>query len=189
MSNNADQVRVAANGAVHVAPAGTAVPTALDALAGTYVNLGYTSEDGVGLSVSTSREPVKVWQAVAPVRYLLTGKEVSLKMALAQFSKDTLPLYLGGGTVTASGVAPNEVYKITIPDTDEVDERVLVIDAEDGDYTYRYVFPRVMVSETDDVTLKRTEASFLGLTMMAMQDATDGLGYVLTDDPAFDPTP
>lgn len=183
MSLNADEVRVAANGHVYIAPKDTALPTDLSALSASYKDLGYLSEDGAALGVSTSREAVKVWQSATPVRYILNERIVTVKLPLAQFNLDTVPLYFGGGTV--STVSPG-LYKYEAPEGDDVDERVLVLDAVDGIYTYRYVCPRVMAADTDDIALRRNQESLLGVTLNTL--ATEGTGplFLLTDDPAFD---
>lgn len=49
-------------GAIYVAPAGTTLPTdAGTALSGSFVNLGYISEDGVTLTTSEETDTIKAW--------------------------------------------------------------------------------------------------------------------------------
>ena len=49
-------------GSIYVAPIGTALPTdASTSLSGSYVNLGYISEDGVTLTTSEETDTIKAW--------------------------------------------------------------------------------------------------------------------------------
>jgi len=185
MALNNDEIRVAANGRVSIAPKGTAVPEDLAPLAAAFVDVGAVSDDGATIARKVNQDGVNIWQSTAPARYLITGTEVTVAMALMQFNPVTLPLYFGGGevveTTTGSGV-----FKFDIEGGGSLDERVLVIDAFDGTLQYRYVFSRVQVSDTDDLSLKRTEASGLGITFGVLAPSTgDIMGTVITNDPAF----
>jgi hypothetical protein len=183
MPLNNDEIRVAGNGRVYVAPKGTALPTDLTALAAAYVDVGSASEDGVVISRSVDQEGVSIWQSSAPARYLITGVEVTVAMTLMQFNEFTLPLYFGGGSVTSTGTAPNKVFSYNVSSAATVDERILVVEAYDGTLTYRYIFPRVMVQETDDLQLQRTAASGLGLTFGVLAPSTGTtMATVVTND-------
>ena len=105
----ASEIRVAGTGAVYVAPVGTAVPSTVnDALNAAFRNLGYVSTDGVRVARTMDTEQVNAWQAIAPLRYLITGVQLTAAFDLQQFNKDTLPLYLGGGTIVNQGGCPGQ---------------------------------------------------------------------------------
>jgi hypothetical protein len=183
------QIRVAPNGAIYAAAAGTPLPTAVDTpLASPWVNLGYASDDGVTLSRSLDIEEVNVWQSASPARYIVTKTSVSFGFSLVQFNADTLPLYFGlpSSAVTESG-AGSGIFKMTVPADVQIDERAWCVESIDGDIHTRYIFQRGMITATDDLPLKRTEGSALPMTVSAMT-ATDGsLCVVLTDDPNLEP--
>lgn len=183
MPLNNNEIRVAGNGRVYVAPAGTALPIDMAALAAAYVDVGSTNEDGAVISRSIDQEGVSIWQSSVPARYLITGVEVTVNFTLMQFNEFTVPLYFGGGAVTSTGTAPNQVFTYNVTSAATVDERVMVIEAYDGTLTYRYVFPRVMVQETDDLQLQRTAATGLGVTFGVMAPATGtNMMTVITND-------
>lgn len=63
--NDKDNITIGrpkAGGAIYVAPLGTALPTdAGTSLSGSYVNLGYVTEDGVTQSTSEETDMIKAW--------------------------------------------------------------------------------------------------------------------------------
>lgn len=184
MPLNNDEIRVAGNGRVYIAPKGTALPADLAAPAAEFVDIGGVSDDGATISRSVDQEGVNIWQSASPARYLITGVEVTVQMTLMQFNEVTLPLYFGGGEVVPSGVDPNIIYTFDISSNADMDERVMLIDAFDGTLQYRYIFPRVQVQDTDDLALKRTEASGLAITfgVLAPNSGTT-MASVVTNDP------
>lgn len=183
------QIRVAPNGAIYAAPAGTAAPTAVATpLASPWVNLGYASDDGVTLSKSLETEEVNVWQSASPARYIVTKVSVGFGFSLVQFNADTVPLFFGlPSTALVESGAGSGIFELTVPADVSLDERAWCVESIDGDVHTRYVLQRGMVTETDDLPLKRTEASVLPMTVSAMT-ATDGsLMVILTDDLNLEP--
>lgn len=181
-----DQIRVFANGSVYVAPAGTAAPAdfeaALDPL---LIDLGYTSEDGVGMTKGRTIEPINVWQLLYPARRVITEEDLSINFALRQWSQDTVALAFDGGTFTAAGTG----FKYEPPASPTLQEKLVVIEAVDGAYTYRWIFPKMIVQENGDTQLVRSSAADLPLTLGII--GVDGVApwHLLTNDPAFDPGP
>lgn len=185
MAIDATEVVVGANGQVYVAPVGSTAPTdAETAPAAAFVNLGYTSEDGATITDSRETENIGAWQSAYPIRRLVTSRELTVAFALRQWNESTVELAFGGGAVTGS--TGDWVY--TPPGPEELDERALILDWQDGDKEYRLYIPRGIVTENVETTLNRTSAADLPITFAAMpaDDATP-IYTLFTNDDAFAP--
>lgn len=186
---DATEIRIAKNGSINVAPVGTALPdgsTATDVdgdLDSAFVNLGYASEDGVGLNVTPEFLEVPAWQARTPVRRELQAQALSSTFTLLQWNAETVQYAFGGGAITEPSPG---IYRYDFPEEeDALDERSLVIDWRDGASKFRLVVPRGNVSEGVDTNLVRTAAQTLGITHSALEPDDGGLAYILSDDAAF----
>jgi hypothetical protein len=162
---NASEIRVAGTGQIYVAPAHTAGPAdftkKFDA---PWVNLGYTSADGVKFVKKDKLDPVDTWQTVAPIRYVFSDRDFSVKFALLQVNADTLPFVLGRGNATTPVANTYEIAAAP-----RVDEYALGIEFSDGpDIVHRFVIPRGVVTETDETAVTRTAAIKLGVTFSAL---------------------
>ncbi|MCT9083878.1 hypothetical protein [Streptomyces fulvoviolaceus] len=179
---NSSEIRIAGVGRLYVATADTDVPTTFSSDTSTdwasWKNLGFTSGDGVTFSKKDKLEPVDVWQAVSPVHFVYSDRDLTLKFSLMQFNEDTLPFFMGGGTVEAV-TGSTGVYKYDIADRPFADVRALGLEftdvkASDGTaVTYRFGIPRGQVTAADDIKLARKSAAQLGITYTAMA-AADG---------------
>src|SRR5262249_2052273 len=102
---NSSEIRIAGVGPLYVATADTKVPATFSTDTATdwasWKNLGFTSGDGVTFSKKDKLEPVDVWQAVSPVHFVYSDRDLTLKFSLMQFNEDTLPFFMGGGAVSA----------------------------------------------------------------------------------------
>jgi hypothetical protein len=185
--NNNSEIRVAGSGRLLVAAAGTAPPadvtTAWDPA--TWTDLGYTTSDGVTFSKKDKLDPVDTWQAVNPVRFIYSDRELTMKFSLLQFNEATLPFFMGGGKVKQVGATAG-VYSYTLADAPEKDERALGLEFSDGtDITYRIVIPRGQVTASDDIKLARKAAVQLGVTFTALSNGADPLATFVMKDPAY----
>ncbi|MET7483167.1 phage tail protein [Streptomyces sp. NPDC005538] len=179
---NSSEIRIAGVGRLYVATADTAVPSTFSSDTATdwasWKNLGFTSGDGVTFSKKDKLEPVDVWQAVSPVHFVYSDRDLTLKFSLMQFNEDTLPFFMGGGGVDAVTGATG-VYQYDIADRPFADVRALGLEftdvrASDGStVTYRFGIPRGQVTAADDIKLARKSAAQLGVTFTAMS-AADG---------------
>lgn len=187
MWNNSDEITVASNGQVYVAPVGTALPTSpTGSLNAAFVGLGYASEDGVTLTVTPDIQEFMAWQSRQAVRRELTAQELQVAFQLLQWNEETVPLAFGGGDITAVSGG----YRYDFPTgSDALDERALIIDANDGDRRTRFVFPRGNVVESVESQFTRSAMSMLPITFKALEPSDgSGAGYVLfSDDDAFAP--
>lgn len=183
--NNADELVVAGNGQIYVAPTGTTLPTTpTGALDAAFAGLGYASEDGVTLTVDPEVTEFNAWQSRQAVRRELTAQAIQVSFELLQWDEDTLPLAFGGGAVTAVGGGG---YRYDFPDEDaSLDERAMVVDAIDGGEAHRFVFPRGNVTDSVAATFKRSELAMLPITFKALEVETGGAAaYYLTDSTEF----
>ncbi|GAA3770658.1 phage tail tube protein [Streptomyces chiangmaiensis] len=188
------EVRIAGTGNVWVAPAGTAAPKETTALATPWVNLGFTSSDGVKFNKKDKNDPVDTWQSMAPARFMLSDRDLTVKFQLLQMNKDTFPFYLGLAStsiVTAGSTAETTAQKIDITGAPGgQDQRALAIDFADNngtkDLRYRLVIPNGAVSEVEELSLTRTGAVKLGITFTALSGdtPTNPLATWLVNDPA-----
>ncbi|MCG3039650.1 phage tail protein [Streptomyces fenghuangensis] len=184
---NPNQIRVAGNGRILVAPLGTAAPADTASEWGTgWTDVGYTSSDGVKFGRKEKTSQVDTWQSVGPARFIYEDRDMTVKFSMLQFNPDTLPLYFGGGevreTATGSGVYQYDVLSDPIPD-----ERSLGLEFTDGEeVVYRFVLPRGQVTDTDEVEMNRKGSLKLGVTFTAMAvDAATPLATWLVKDPDF----
>lgn len=189
VGKDAAEVRIAKNGAIHVAEVGTTLPDGSDvedidgSLDSGFVNLGYATEDGVTFSVTPEILEVSAWQARTPVRRDLQAQALRNSFGLIQWNAHTVQYAFGGGAITEP--TPG-VYRYDFPDEgDALDERSLIVDWEDGDSHYRLVVPRGNVTEAVETNLVRSAATSLPITHDALEPEDGGLAYILSDDPAF----
>ncbi|WP_328670525.1 phage tail tube protein [Streptomyces sp. NBC_00328] len=187
------EIRIAGAGNVWWAPAGTTVKETT-ALASPWVNLGFTSSDGVKFNKKDKNDPVDTWQSMAPARFVLSDRDLTLKFQLMQINKDTFPFYLGlpsTSVVTAGSQTETTAQKIDIGGMPGgQDQRALAIDFADNngtkDLRYRLVIPYGAVSEVEELSLSRTGAVRLGVTFTALSgdDPTKPMATWLVNDPA-----
>lgn len=183
---NSDDIVIAKNGEVFFAPVGTALPTEpTAALNAAFVGAGYTTEDGVSITVTPEIFEVTSWQSAQPTRRDLTKQDIQATFTLQQFNEETLPLALGGGEV--SGTAGKYRYDF-LGEDESLDERAIVIDAIDGETHFRYVFERINVTEAVEIKYARNGESQLPITAKVLAPIGGGApGYVLTDSESFAP--
>ncbi|MFI2430277.1 phage tail protein [Streptomyces sp. NPDC018693] len=188
---NSSEIRIAGVGRLYYAPAGTELPAGFTGTPATdwsgWTDLGYTSGDGVTFSKKDKLEPIDVWQAVSPVHFVYSDRDLTLKFSLLQFNEDTLPLFMGGGDVSAVDTTNNPgVYKYEVADRPYADVHALGLEftdvraggGTDDAVTYRFGIPRGQVTAVDDLKLARKSAAQLGITFTAM--ATPGQSALAT---------
>jgi hypothetical protein len=167
---NASEIRVAGTGTLYVAPAHTAPPKdfTVTTWASPWVDLGYTSADGVKFVKKDKLDPVDTWQSVAAIRYVFSDRDFSVKFSLLQVNADTLTFFFSSPPSTAAGV-----YQIAA--APRVDERALGIEFSDGPTVkHRFYIPRGVVTETEETAVTRTSAIKLGVTFTALTPIVPG---------------
>lgn len=183
MGKDVDEIVVGANGTVWNAPVGTAAPAdETTAPSGTWVDLGFTSEEGVDLTDSKTLQPIPVWQLFYPARRIVTDRDLVLGFALRQWNKATVGLAFGGGTFSTPSAGH---HKYVPPAPESIAEKALMVDWIDGTKKYRLVMPRGMVTENISSKIARTGPADLPIGFGIIGDDGVDPWYLLTNDPAF----
>lgn len=183
MAKDPDQITVGANGTVRVAPVGTTEPADISAsYDAAWVDLGYTTEDGVTFKDAKTQEPIKVWQSFYPVRRIITERDFTAVFSLQQFAGAQVEFAFGGGEVTED--SPGK-FRFTPPDPSVIDERAMAVDWTDGEKNYRLIMPRGMVTEAVETKVVRTTNQELPITFSVNGSEDTDPWYLLTDDPAY----
>jgi hypothetical protein len=186
--NDANELVVASNGAVYFAPVGTTLPKQGDdptaKLNAAFIGAGYITEDGVSFSAGSEVTDFMAWQSRQAIRRDRQTQEIQASFAIQQWNEENLPFAFGGGDVVEHTTG---IFSYTFPESDDsLDERSLVIDAQDGDTNYRIVIPRGNVTEAVEASFRRTETAQLPITFKALEPATGGSSaYILTDSDGF----
>ncbi|MFB7906415.1 hypothetical protein ACFC1T_08310 [Kitasatospora sp. NPDC056076] len=189
---DAQRIRFAPNGGLHVAPAPTGRPggTELPADVGDgrtaptgYKSLGYVDEGGVTITPSIETDPVNAWQSATPVLYAVKSASVQIKATLIESNALTTELFWGASWIALKDSTGKEtgVYRLDLSSTPDLQELSLVIDWSQRNTFYRCVIPRAMINDRGAITLQRKESQKYELTISAL-DTAGSLGYVLTND-------
>jgi hypothetical protein len=183
---SSDEIVVGADGRVRVAPVGTTVPVDFSvAYTATWVDLGYTSEDGVSFAPNVDTTEIMAWQSFRPVRRLVTARSEEVSFTLLQWSRTTVPFAFGGGAVATTGTAETTVHRYTPPSPAALDYRAMVITWEDGAKKFRLVIPKGLVTSQADTTLNRTDSAGLGITFSPVPDGVLPGFYLDSNDASF----
>ncbi len=184
--NNADQILMGSSGAAWVAPTGTPLPTDIDgALNAAFKSLGYITEAGPSISNGKTIQDIRAWQSFNPIASRVTDATLQVNFELMEWDAKTVPLAFGGGEITTT----SNGFKFTPADPSVVDERAMILEVNDGDYTTKFVFPRGFQAENLNAQFSRTDPAVLpiGFRILAPNDSSD-LFYILSDNPAYDAT-
>lgn len=176
MANDAENIVVAANGYVAIAPVGTTLPTdAVAALDPAFTELGYLTEDGVSFAPSLTVEEIGAWQSLAPVRTLLTEYGIEISMTLMEWTEQNLVLAFGGGQFTDNG---DGTWDFLLPLPGERVPWSVIIEGQDGDNRYRIVLERVELTDAGETTFQKGDASGFPITMKALAGADGRPGAI-----------
>lgn len=181
------ETRVAGTGSIYIATASagaTALPSSFDATldAATWVELGYTDEDGVTFKDEPTIERKGAWQSFYPVRILETARMAMASFNLEQWNTKTLRVATGGGTVSTAGTG----RKFTPHAAGTVQQWALVIDVVDGAITDRYVIPNCIAVNAFETNLTRTDLAKLPVELEAIgEDGVDPWHLFTSDATAF----
>lgn len=181
--NNENEIIVAGNGQVYIAPSGTALPTdPVAALNPAFVGLGYITEDGATVTITPDIAEWHAWQTRTPVRREKTAQTVEVSFSLMQWDEDSIPFAFGGGAVSGSAGA----YRYNLPDDSAaLDERAMVLEVSDGAKHMRWVFAKGNAVEAVAAQYARTDPAALPVTFRALAASGLSPGYFLSDSTAF----
>lgn len=179
MALNANNVMVAPTGGVYYDPDGSATPpTGTGSDISAFVDLGYTSEDGVTLTMpdSGSATSLKAWQNGAVVRILRAAPEdtPTLAVTLIETKLETIELAFGAAVTQTS-----DEGGFVVNTNDQRTHMALVVDVIDGDQLIRIYAPHAIVTGLDAINLNGTSAIGYGLTIaLEFDQALNGQAQV-----------
>lgn len=177
MAIDSDQILVAGGGKVLLAPVGSTAPTdTTTAWDGAFKDLGYTTEDGVVLSPNLSVTDIEAWQSFEPVRRIVTGRGMTISFTLLQMTREALLMAFNGGSFTGT-----TTVTYTPGSAGSIYERMLGVEAVDGDKIVRLVIPRVEISDVGDIAFTKTGATEIPLTL-AMLGSSGGSAFTIIAD-------
>ena len=174
MPNRADEIVVAAQGKISVAPYGTALPTdPTAALAAAFRELGYVDAAGVTFTYTPSVTDITSWQSATPTRRVVTARAMSLAFQMQQWNMETFAVAFGADPAACwSQVAPGKWRFDPPADTDPLVDYSMVLDAQDGTENQRWVIMRGNIADAVTSNFTRTAAALLPVTFNAL--AADG---------------
>lgn len=185
-SNDAANVVIGANGTVWVGPtdasAPTDVSTDMETVDPDFQALGFISEQGANFTDTKTVLEVMAWQSLFVIARRITARNLELAFAAREWNGNTVRLAFGGGDIADLGGGE---FSYSPPAPEDIDERSMVLEWEDGDKHYRLYVPVGMVTSNTQTTLARTAPSDLPITFSATNDGSSDIYTLFTDDPAF----
>lgn len=173
----------ATTGAVAVAPEGTAMPTdARTALASTWDDSGYVSEDGLSVTITRSTTPIRDWSK-ANVRNLLTEFGGAIAVSFLQVDEFAAKRMFGEDnvTVTAATRDAGEIIKIGIG-AELPPIEAWCFSMKDGEARIRVCVPRGQMTDVNQVDFKPDAGHVIGGTLATYDDGTGKSIYFIYDD-------
>lgn len=185
MTIAAGDIRVAGTAHIYLAPVATAFPDWDDAPAGDWTELGYVTTDGITLSFGREVNDIFAMQSAEPVRTVATRLPKTVGFSLMQQGRQQLLLALGGGAFTPEAGVTG-VYRYEPPEASVVDERAMIVEMVDGEFTYRWHYKRTQNREGVEHKYLREDAATFPVTQQILQpDDGSKPFYMLSDDPAL----
>ena len=171
-------------GSVHAAPSGTALPTdATTALAATYKDLGYVSEDGVTNENTPESEEVKAWGGDIVLSPTTAKPDRFTCTLIEALNEDVLKTVYGSANVTGS-ITGNTGLKISANASD-TGEYVYVFDMIlTGNVLKRIVIPKGKIVEMEEITYNDTDPVGYGITIAGLPDALGNTHYEYLKQPS-----
>jgi hypothetical protein len=155
---------------IYLAPAGTAPPDDVTtAWATPWEPLGYLSDDGVTLGSSTSSDTLTPWQSTAPIRTVITGKELTLQFVMWQTNAQSMALWFD--VTKPADPTPPAALEFDVRSDQGGQLYSVGLDIQDQGLITRVVFPRAQLSDTGDVTIARGSAIGWDVTLSALDDS------------------
>jgi hypothetical protein len=175
---NYDNIRVYGDldSEVFLAPLGSTLPTTLTDPTTPFEALGWLSEDGVSLAISTDVEKFKGWQGGATLRTKVTSTEKSISIQALEETPGVTELYYGhGAPVVTTGVA-----RVDLPEGIGTVARAAVFKFVDGGVTKFLCCEKVEVTDREEISHQNSSLTMYGFTLEILGDS-----YILTDAPAY----
>lgn len=183
MAKNYDAIRVYGDldSEVWFAPKGTPLPTAITTdPTDPFWAVGWISEDGVSLSVSTDVEKFKGWQGGTTLRTKVTSTEKTIKLQALEETPGVTGLYYGHGDPTVTGTGATALAKVDLPESIPTIERAMVAKFVDGGVEKWLCCELVQITDRGEVPHQNASMTLYEFTLEIIGDS-----YILTNAPAF----
>jgi hypothetical protein len=167
---NPDEVQVGTpNGpGLYLAPEGTAAPADTSSpWPSPWEILGYLSDAGPVIGSTTNTTSLTPWQSVAPLRTVITGRELTMQFVLWQLNALTLALYFDADVPTA---AADGSLKMEVRTDTPQHLYAVGIDSEDTERVLRVAFHRASLSTAANIAITRGAVVPLDVTLSALDD-------------------
>jgi hypothetical protein len=178
MAKDSSKLLYAGDGEIYLAPVGTTLPVDVaTALPAAWKGLGFMAEEGVTISGDVDTTDVMAWQIPDPIDVRVTSRNIQIQGDFLQYDQQNFDLAFGGGGtwsgttlvtyVSASGSTPK--YWACVVETIEATKK------------FRYCFPKVGVSESSGIPLRRNEAARSSVAFRALNTGSGNTMTVLSD--------
>lgn len=182
--NNVAVGKPKVGGAIHVAPAGTTLPTdAATALDAAFVNLGYVSEEGLTNANSAASETIHAWGK--DIIYTMDGDDETYSWTLLEVLDANVQKFIRGEdnvTVAEGGAMSVQVKRPSA--RAQMEERVIVVEMILHNRAVRHVIPRGVITEVGEVTYTDDDTVGYQVTVTALADENGNSHYEYTAAPA-----
>lgn len=180
---NSNEIKLAPSGHVWVAASTALAPsnvtTAMATVDALWQDLGYVTDNGVALTPTVTTKDIPAWQVATPVKVVITGVGLDVKFDLMQWTQEALSLFLFGGTGTVGA----GTYTQNISSNPSVFYKSVTVEwTDDFGYINRFYMPKGIVTDHQQVQLRRVDAVTMGITIRAL-DNNGVLSTVLSNDP------
>jgi hypothetical protein len=167
MTLDADNVDVAATGAVYVAPYGSAAPSDFDStLDPAFKDVGYLSETGVSITPNETITKLQAWQKGETVKTIRRGQDITVTFEMIETrNEEAQKVFWGSGATVGSG-------EIDVASLSGSEPQAIVIDTVDGDLGVRYYFPKAVLSERGTISLVGENYVAYPVTFECQSDGT-----------------
>lgn len=183
MAKNYDAIRVYGDldSEVFFAPKGSTLPTAITTdPADPWWAVGWISEDGVSLSVSTDVEKFKGWQGGTTLRTKVTSTEKTITIQALEETPGVTGLYYGHDAAVVTGTGATALAKIDLPESIPTIERAAVFKFLDGDVEKWLCCELVQVTDRGEVAHQNSSMTMYEFTLEIIGDS-----YILTNAPVY----
>lgn len=173
-------------GAILSALTGTTLPTdAAGTVDPAFNDSGYIGEDGLKIGTNSSSTDIKDWSGNV-VRSIMSEYGNQLTWNHLELNEQSLKNFLGDQNVTVTPATASTGKKIAAKfNADEMPVKSWVFKIKDGARKLLVVVPMGQLSERGEISLTKTEAIQLPITLKTYPDASGNHIYWYSDDGVF----
>lgn len=175
---------------LHFAPLGTTLPTDVPATGGdpgdgidtAFLFAGATADSGSAFSIEAQTTDLYVSQTLDVYRTIIQSRKASVTAPLVDWTGTAITTSMGGGTITTT----TNGYKFEPPASGTIEEVSAVLTIVDGEFFYRFVVERGLVSGSASINLVKTAFATLPISYTALAPTTQATAWVLySNNPAL----